>query len=945
MKDYTKSMENFIAVDIETTGLNPEQDHIIEVGAVKFCKGEAVETFSSLVFTTKKINSFITQLTGITEQMIRNAPSTEQVKNELACFCEDKPLVFHNAPFDLAFLEKFYGKPVLNQYLDTLEITRIFFPSLSAYDLKSLADYFNLPSPSHRALDDAITCGYLLIKNLELIDGLKPQLLSVLVNFLQQPSNLLGTIIQQQYYQRTWSSKIESKEPIFHGLIYKTKAQEEKPTATFTYLDEFTIQNLDTLLCSSDSPILNKYPNFEFRSGQLEMLKEVCASFLDNRLFIAEAATGTGKSLAYLIPAVLWSVLRKEKVVISTHTINLQEQLSKKELPKIKTILGLENLVSTVIKGRSNYLCLNKLEQHFSNSAQNTLQQNYFLARITNWLANTSSGDKNELNLKQHEHEYWANVAADSYTCLGSKCNFYNACFVVQARRKAEQANILITNHSLLLSDVKLDNGILPPYKYLIIDEAHNLEQESINHLTIECSSYLLFALIKNLRQTLEHLAMLLTKTEKKNLEQTEIEKITNIKKLKIEALENLSGFQQAVNNFKISIEKLANIFDTANNNYSKWLKKDLTNKDEWLLVCSEAQNVIYRLQSLAQDFFKISNQIKHIPELTNNLDIHTWSQMCEEYAGNIMSLLNLEDEEKVVWLETYQDNAFSLKQAPLEVGYLLCEKIYQDKNSIIFTSATLTIEKDFSFFKKQVGLDLIAENRIKTAVYESPFDYEKQALLCIPTDLPGPLDATYRNDLELNMAIGELIIANKGRTLVLFTSYQQLVNCYYSLKETLQNKNINLLAHHIDGNRTSIIEQFKKKKNSVILGTNSFWEGVDLPGDYLTLLVIVKLPFQAPGIPTLAAKMEYLRNNNQDPFRNLNLPQAVIRFKQGFGRLVRSKQDSGIVVVLDKRIIEKSYGKKFLNSLPVTTHFRGSFQEIIKMILNRNQVPIDSVI
>jgi len=934
-------MNTFIAVDIETTGLNPEIDQIIEIAAAKFSNGQLTETYSSLINNTSKLSKYIKQLTGITEEMLAQAPSPEQVQQDFDCFCRDVPLVFHNASFDLAFLEKFYGRPIVNPWLDTLEITRIFFPLLSNYDLKSLSDYFALPAPKHRALDDAITCGYLLFKNLEMIDSLQAHYLSITLSLLKQPANYLGQIVQQKYYQKAWSAKLDGQEFFFNSIIPEATEPGRAPFGSLP-IDEFTMAKIEELV-AKDSKIITKYPQFEFRSGQIEMLKSVCASFINKRVFIAEAATGTGKSLAYLIPAVLWSALKGEKVVISTHTINLQEQLSKKDLPVIKSTLGINSLLSTVIKGRNNYLCLHKLFLQFSNASQNTLKQNYFLARVINWLSMTKTGDKNELNIRQDEQEYWTNISSDSYSCLGNKCKFFASCFVMRAKKKADQANIIITNHSLLLSDIKTGNSVLPSYRYLIIDEAHNLEQESINHLTIECSSFMLYMLVKNAKQLLDNLNLKLIKIAKQELTATEKEYLSELNRIKAEADDNLNHLQQNIGDFKASLGNLKTTFEETNQSQALWLKENLTTKAEWEIVLVAAQNVIFRLQNLAEDFVKLMNIVDNFQDDFSALNISFLGQLCAEYATNLKSLLDLNDERKVVWLETPRADIFSLKQAPLEVGELLYNKIYKDKDSIVLTSATLTIEEDFSFFKKQVGLDLLDDGRIQEEVFPSPFDYEKQAVLCIPTDLPYPTE-TKRYEIALNKALEKLILANQGRSLVLFTSYQQLNSCYAALKDTFQEQNINLLAHHLDGSRTSIIEQFKKQEKAVIFGTNSFWEGIDIPGDSLTLLIIVKLPFQAPSIPTLAAKMEYLRKNGQDPFNNINLPQAIIRFKQGFGRLVRSQQDSGFVVVLDKRIIEKAYGKKFLNSLPVKTHFRGSLQEIVQMVVEKNQANIDSV-
>ncbi len=930
-------MDSFIAVDIETTGLNCDLDRIIEVSAVRFSGGEITDTYSSLVFTSKEIAPYIEQLTGISNEMVQSAPKEEFIKTELINFCGQQPLVFHNASFDISFLERFFNKPIENQILDTLEMTRVLFPALPSYNLNSLAHYFEIPLPKHRALDDAISCGNLLLRCMEKISNLKPHILSLILTFLKYSDDYLGYVVEQQYYRNIWESKVDSQEFRFRSIIPKYKHPEATEPPKPLLIDEFTLEKIETLL-SCNGSFLNKFPNFEFRPGQMEMLRQICQSFLEGRLFVAEAATGTGKSLAYLLPAILWSILKDEKVVISTHTINLQEQLSNNDLPIIEHMLGLENFCSAILKGRNNYLCLNKLQQQFNSAPQNSPKLNYFLARIVNWLDITALGDKTELNLKKDDHEHWISIAADSYSCLGNKCEFFSDCYVTHAKKKAERAKILITNHSMLLSDIKTSNGVLPNFKYLIIDEAHNLEQESISHLTIECSSYLLNTITRNLKLTLEGLALSMKRFRKKQFYSVDNECFAEIDMIYDKAITDLNALGKISNEFRASIRHLWFTLEETDQNQAKWLRRGISENDEWILVNNVAQNVIFRLLDLTKHVSKIIVLLKDIQGFSYNLNIHFYSQICQEYASNLSSILNLDIEDKVTWLETYSNDMFSLKQAPLEVGEILAEKIYQEKECVIFTSATLTVENSFSFFNEQVGLDLAEQERICAHIYQSPFNFEKQATLCIPTNLPNPADLPSQYESILYSALEQMITANKGRTLVLFTSRQQLLDCYYCLKESLQEQNIKLLAHHIDGSRTSILERFKQQENSVLFGTNSFWEGVDIPGNSLTLLIIMRLPFQAPGIPTLAAKMEYFKKNKRDPFSNLNLPQAIIRFKQGFGRLVRTKQDSGFVVVLDKRIIEKFYGKRFLGSLPLKTHFRGEFQDIVQEIAYRNK-------
>ncbi|WP_227766273.1 helicase C-terminal domain-containing protein [Zhaonella formicivorans] len=937
-------MESFVALDIETTGLQPECDEIIEVAAVKFKKGQIESKFSSLIYTSKSLSPYLTKLTGITQEMLSHAPAAQTVLEELKTFIGTDTLVLHNAPFDLSFLTKLNQGVLANEYLDTLDLAKIVLPTLGSYRLQQLAEHFNLPIPTHRASVDAEACGYIFLEIVKIFASTPLAVLNHYINLFSKPPSSFGHLLQKIYLQKLNSNGLGNVSPEFNfinkplhkGIFAEVRKDSKQQTINFN------LQEIKSLV-SEEGNFASRYPGFEFRQSQSKMLGQICESFINEKFLVLEAATGTGKSLAYLIPAIFWALHKKEKVIISTHTINLQEQLLFKELPILQKVLDI-SFASAIIKGRNNYICLYKWQEKLQNSFELSNREKYFLARIISWLQNSLTGDKNELNLSSNEQDLWSKVAADSYSCLGKICPWFDCCFVMEARKKAEQADIVITNHSLLLTDAKIENGILPKHRYLIIDEAHNLEQEATNHLTTEFSSYKIQQLIFNLFHHQDKRPAGMLAGLGKELKIIKDDKRDSAETTLAAAIDHLLALAHVMED----LTKALKVFNTStlpNSEYNaKWLKTEIYDSPDWPAVKTAAENVIMHLRVLADNLVvlaRFSEEELEDPVQARNL--LAYAALCKEYQDNLNFLFNLESRDFVTWLETDNDNNkfhFALKSTPIEVGPLLYELVFKEKQSVILTSATLTVEQDFSYFIQQVGLNLLPAERIITTIIESSYNLAEQALLCIVNNLPNPAqvdEAKFAQ--EIQPVLSKLILANKGRTLVLFTSHRLLRQVYYALKDDLERHKIQLLGHQIDGSRTYLVEEFKKAEQAVLFGANSFWEGVDVPGDALTLIIIVKLPFQAPTQPALAARIEYLKSKCQDPFTSLNLPQAIIKFKQGFGRLIRTSTDKGIVVVLDRRIIEKNYGRKFLNSLPLKTHFRGTVSEIVKFIIDAEQI------
>lgn len=952
----------YIVVDLETTGSIPGVDEIIEIGAVKIKGTEIIDTFQTLIKPITPIPPFIQKLTGITEKMVSYSPSINEIIPEFQEFISDIDIfIAHNVKFDLSFLEQIISiKP--KQIYDTIDLGRILLPFSPNYRLKTLSEYCSIPlEEHHRGFADAMATAKLFLRYIKEINALHPKVREDILNFTQGHNwnywSLFNKLdLENKYSFTSISGKppypfLEPQKKMEYSLLSKTETNnvEDKSCSEKTkVIDTWEVEEL----LSANGPLAREYENYEFRPQQIELSKEVVNTLNNNEYLVVEAGTGTGKSLGYLIPTALWSLRTGQRVVIATHTINLQEQLIKKDIP---TIINTFNLpVKTVlVKGKSNYICLRKWHNILNEGKQwKDLQQTFYLM-IMVWLSKTDSGDKSELNLDSRNNEFWSTLSCDSEHCLTQQCSWYNrGCFVQSARIHAENAHILIANHSLVLTDVKTDNRVLPNYQYLIIDEAHHIESEATDHLAINVNEKYVGNLLNSLYNTHNDKVLhgllgnlrLRQGRYKELFNKNDFEKMVDLlDKSIIKVKEIREGFNRVIEALGNLVTLEGIIENEEQNNKLLRISPDIQSSHSWGILETAQENLNFRLQGIAKDIKSIGyifedynthddkNFNVEIRDINNHLNQITQLNI------DLKSLISSHEKEFVYWIELINNKDgrfFSLKGAPIRVSEILAERLFSEKLAVILTSATLTIEDNFKFYIERIGLNLLKQKNLNTLKLPSPFNYEQNVLLCIPNDIQTPNEI---DEEEYQQIIAKLIkdisVLNNGRTLVLFTSHKSLKFTYNKIKEPLTREGINLYGHNIDGNSNTIVEEFKKCSKGVLFGTNSFWEGIDIPGDNLTCVIIVKLPFQVPTVPIIEARVEEIENSQKDGFRNFILPNAVIRLKQGFGRLIRTQKDQGVVIVLDSRLITKYYGKVILNSLPIKNHIRGETNLILQKL------------
>jgi ATP-dependent DNA helicase DinG len=671
---------------------------------------------------------------------------------------------------------------------------------------------------------------------------------------------------------------------------------------------------------SNDDSLFKEY---EIRPQQQQMLEIVNQALTEQKHLLIEAGTGTGKTLAYLLPLLSYCLAHDEKVIVATNTIVLQRQILDRDIPILKKIYDVPFNVM-IFKGRSHYLCLRKFNL-LINNAIDFNENIQLMSKILVWLSLTETGDGEEINCQQHTS--WQAISSDTESCLNKKCNWFNQCFYYLARNKAHNANIIITNHSMVFSDIKADHQILPKYNYIVFDEAHHIENEATKHLGIEIHYYnfirLLQYIYKNDRSGLiSNAKKYLLQLGNQDIETHDYDKL----------LQELLAIADLLIEFKIT-------FDDFITTTQAWIKTVLHDKGYGTQTLRFNENIRsqfpygYLVDNLKSQITSINKLIDKLELTANNEDVDSrlveylediisQNKYIKHFQQNLSFFFDVEDKNFVYWIETDFNLKYlnmSLYAAPIDVGSLLYEKLFSKKASCILTSATLAIRGSFKYALRRLGLADNYADSVLTLALDSPFDYQQQCLVCIPTDIPAVNNAKQFLD-SIGDLIIDLIIERQGSTLILFTSNDLLYKMYELLKDNinLKNSSIKVLGQNIDSSsKSKLIEQFQLAKKAVLLGTNSFWEGIDIPGTALTCVCIIKLPFWPPNLPVVAARSELIDMNNGNSFMEYSIPEAIIRFKQGFGRLIRTKSDKGVVIIFDRRIIDKSYGRYFLSALP----------------------------
>jgi len=621
--------------------------------------------------------------------------------------------------------------------------------------------------------------------------------------------------------------------------------------------------------------IAQAHPEYEYRPGQVEMARAVMRAFEDNRHLIVEAGTGTGKTLAYLVPAVAAALGNRGRVIISTGTKNLQEQLMEKDIPFLQSVLP-KSFSATYMKGRNNYLCLNRLARAQAAPVLEGLEEVDYFEEVSHWAQHSETGDRAELANLPESLSFWRHIDARSESCLGQKCPDYDACFITRMRDRAQQADIVVVNHHLFFADLALRNGnygsVLPDYTAVILDEAHLIEDVASEYFGSQVSNYQIDDMVRDLGRLA--------------IEEAEIDREVT------RSLARLSTFSE---NFWTGF-------------------KEIREEGRYPILpgtfAKRTSSGQFESTRLGELYLFLEGSITRVETTLDTIrdkspDVESLIRRLRQVRFDLQFIITGSDKKFVYWLERRNRGVF-LRASPIDVAGLLQDKLFDEVPTVVLTSATLSSGGNFAFIRDRLGLDSADD-----LIAESTFDYESQAILYLPSKMPEPRSSDWSGAAATEVI--NILNATQGRAFVLSTSLAGMQSLFERVWAEIDYPCL------VQGSasKSQLLKRFRETPNAVLFATSSFWQGVDVRGEQLSCVIIDKLPFAVPTDPIVAARQRYIEDSGGSSFHEYSVPQAIIALKQGLGRLIRSTSDRGVLAVLDPRLRTKAYGQTFLRSLP----------------------------
>jgi len=904
-------LSEYIAFDLETTGLDPKRNKITEISACKFVNGEFKEEFTSLINPQETIPPFIVELTGITNKMVNDAPDITEILPQFLEFIGTAPLVAQNISFDYSFIKRQLGNIGRefpdNPLYDTASLGRAFLYFINGFSLSSLCNHCNINiENAHRAGADARATGELFV---HLINEAASKPLSLMQS--------IDTLIDGRNMHNA---------ELYHNLIkscVKLNKIDGLTESSQSYLPQNNIFEYSQKRSDSELPlnpqtwqeeggIFSQYWNgYEKRQSQENLINDTYKAFTEDQILAAEAGTGLGKSLAYLSAGYLAGVQRQVPMIISTHTKTLQNQLFSKDIPKFAEAVD-QPLNSVIYKGKHNYICrtrLNQLLQNHSNLLNTEEVENLIPLLVWEW--ESKSGDVFECNgfPMNRFSRLWSLVRSEKGYCSGKRCKKYDGCYSGKVRKKLIDADIIIINHSLLGNELMRENSSLPQEFLFVIDEAHHFASVIRDQLVRQFG-------IKSLDDVFQFFS-----TAKSNWKVQSLSRFSKLSELYSQLAENGKVIKSEIRDFFNSYVHIRDdVLRQSEYNTQKLLYQNP--RDEFIDTDPTPWDVLISLQSFEKDVLKfekmLTDEKENIPASVS-LEFSSISGNLKEGIECLQSAL--EENSGLVQWATFQKSEFQnmayMNSSPLKVNEFINETLFQHHPAGLFCSATLTINDEFRYFKEKVGLDLAELNQpIIEKIYYSPFHYSEQVKVFLYQSAIDVKDPRFLDDI--GSQIESIALKLNRRMLVLCTSYKQTLALKRYLEPKLKNSGCKLFVQNPGISRNVLVRGYLEHPHSILIGTSSFWEGVDFPGDKVELLFIVKTPFDNPFEPLVQAQINDYNQRGDNAFYQYQIPEAAMRFRQGFGRLIRNMNDTGICIVGDTRLATKSYGKTILGSLPV---------------------------
>ena len=894
--------QTYAAIDLEMTGLKAGFDEIIEVGIVRCTPERVLERWSSLVRPLEMPPLRVQRMTGITPAMLADAPTWAEIEQRVRGLLDGATLIGHNVGFDEKFLEA-VGITSATPSIDTLHLAQIIEPGAPSHRLGEICERYGINlTGAHRALADAEASRQVLLRLRNRFAELPPSARDAAAE-VAHTGDLFwapGRVL------REWSLETP-------GAVSADRERRRESPRPLEPID-LPRGSLADLTAQAFASISDE--EFEQRAEQLDMARDVAEALQHGGTLIVEAGTGTGKSLAYLVPAALWALKTGNTVVVSTHTINLQQQLEGKDVEFARRLIAgvspaaAEALTSTVVKGRDNYLCQEKLDRELGRAAD--WEDPILLARAAVWRATTERGDRAELRLPSPMLRPWERLSARDTGCLSDRgCEYAmtGTCFLLRVQRRAAASHIVVANHALLVRALASGAVTMPEAPVVIVDESHALEEVATNQLSLEMSELWMLEAVKRSADGPDSLAR---GAERGGLR-------TRAQALKQRAAQTEESLARLFERAAAFVSEYAD--DRRGNEDRVTLSQGARNTKAWSdleLVWEDAQAALAQLsgeiEELSQDCAAEArglrgDEAQALQSLGNEAQLLLAD--LSERSRHLARAVTEYSGEEIAWVarEHRKTGAASVHAAPLSVASHL-QPLWNERHATVLTGATLAAgaqeHASFGYLRERLGIADAAETQ-----YGSPFDYERRCRVYLPTDI---LDADDRehND-SVAQAIRALSIAAGGRTMALFRSYSAMNQVARRIKDDLEQAGLVLLRQGRDGTAAAIVDALRRDPRSVAFGVAALWTGVDVPGDALSLLIVTRLPFAPPNDPVLKARGEQYDNE----FMEFSLPAAVLQFRQGVGRLIRTQSDLGAAVVLDGRIVNRRYGKHFLDALP----------------------------
>ena len=903
-------LDDFISFDLETTGLNPDKDKITEIAACRFINGEFTEEFTTLINPGIPIPKNITALTGIKNKMVEDAPSINDALPDFMKFIGSTPLVAQNINFDYNFINKnlqgsnspFSEIPLY----DTLSLARGFIYFYNSFSLGSLCDYYGIKiENAHRASADALCTGKLFVYLLQ-------EALSKPLTLIQRIENLFSN--SEVYNSKLFTNIIKASVRLnsIDGLMSSPVEHNiSDNTFEFTGSSNIAIPESPKEWFAEGGAVSVNWSGYEKRSSQTELINDTYEAFTEGQILAAEAGTGLGKSLAYLASGFLAAKQKQTALVVSTYTKNLQNQLFTGDIPKLSKAID-QNLSAVIYKGRYNYICRTRLERLLANHNHLMKPHEYEnLLPLMVWEWETKSGDINECNGFQlnRQKRIWSLVRSERGYCSSKRCKKYDGCFLGKVRVKVDDADIVIINHSLFANELMRDNSCLPSDFIYVIDEAHHFATVTRDQLVTQIGS-----------KSFDDVFNIFNKG-KDNWKKNALKKIPEIFKLYNSLTTDSKIIQKEIQAFFNSYyDNKRDEINRSDYHINKLLYRN--SQEEFIDTEPTPWEVLIELNRFAKDIQKFNALLQENKEdIPGSISIEFTAidSILKEGLESFSAALDIQSE-LVQWssfIQSDYQNLTTLNSAPLKVSSFINDNLLSKYPGGVFCSATLMVDDDFRYFSEKVGLDLaVINHHVKEKIYHSPFHYNDQVKLFVFKGSINVNDPLFMN--EIGSQIERIFTSLKRRMLVLCTSFKQTLAIKQYLEPKLKGSDYKVFAQAPGLSRNVLVKSYLEHSHSILIGTSSFWEGVDFPGDKVEILYIVKTPFDNPFDPLIQAQIEDYKQRGDDAFLQYQVPEAAMRFRQGFGRLIRNMNDTGICIVGDTRLYKRGYGQTILGSLPV---------------------------